>query len=161
VGVLSLAAGCPAKTDADGIAARFIDAYYVEFDLDTAKTLASGAAVRRIDRDIERLGTVRDVAPVEHAKARVYYEKDAARREVRDDLVRFEFTLDVHTEAGQYPNTVVLAVARRDDAWTVIDFADGGRGLGASRGRPGAPERVGVPTSTRSPGQGMVPGKHR
>lgn len=104
-------------------------------------------AARRLDRDIALLGSVREAAPIEQARARVYYEKDPQRREVRSDLVRFEFALDVRTSGAPLTRTAVLAVALRDGNWSVIEFSDGS-------GETGAPPPVSVRTGTRTPGTG-------
>lgn len=137
--------GCPDANQPDTVAGRFVDAYYIEFDLDRAKTLAHGAALRRIEDEAALVDVARKQTAIQEAKARVYYEAPE-RRDVADDMVHFRYVLDIRRGGSQIEQPSIVMVARREGRWKVIQFREEG-----APPRPGlGVEREGVATSTRT-----------
>ena len=123
LGFLGIAA-CKSADDADGVAAAFIDAYYVEFDHARAKSLAAGGALRRIEEEERLVADAREQMQVESQKARVYYS-DPLKRQVRDDMVHYTYQLDVRMSGTQRDQQVIVMLAKRDGAWKVVQFREG------------------------------------
>jgi hypothetical protein len=120
---LALAA-CKAANDSDHVAAAFVDAYYVEFDHARAKTVASGGALRRIEREEQLVADAREQMQVEDRKARVYYSPPV-KRQVGEDMVHYTYQLDIRQSGNQQDQMVVVMLAKRDGAWKVIQFREG------------------------------------
>lgn len=127
------ASACKSANGPDAVAAEFVDRYYVEFELDRAKALTVGAARERIDRESALVKEARQRVQVEGQKARVYYGAPE-RRQVRDDLVHYTYTLDIRPAGAAIQRPVVVMVGHRPEGWRVVGFRESGGGTGLENG---------------------------
>lgn len=144
VTVVALAAalcGCKDANSPDAVASSFVDAYYIEFDLNRAKTLASGSALVRLEEEGALVDEARKRTAIQEAKARVYYEAPE-KHVTNDSMVHFSYVLDIRRGTNSLKRPAVVMVAKRDGKWTVIQF----REEGSTGGR-----HKGVATSTATP----------
>lgn len=123
--------GCSSKGDPDAVANAFVDAYYIEFDLDRAKALAVGGALRRLEAEEKLVAEARKQVQVESRKARVYYDAPT-KRQVEAGMVHYTYNLDIRQSGGQVQRKAIVMVAKRDGAWKVVRFREDGGG-GAHR----------------------------
>jgi hypothetical protein len=140
--VLFLAGGCDPAKNADKLANRFVDAYFLETDFEAAKKLSEGAARERIEHDQKAADSARGSEGLNGARSPVYYER-AERRDISDQLVHFTYALEVHGELP-FSRSILVMVARRGEGWSVIGFRELGDRVGESGEEPG----LGVRTST-------------
>ena len=68
------AGACTKATDANSVADRFIDAYYLEFNFDGALKMTAGSATRRIEAERKLASESRASGALAGARAKVYYE---------------------------------------------------------------------------------------
>lgn len=114
--------GCPASTDTpEGLAGRFVDAYFIRFDLDEAERFATGAALERVRKVRELAAFARERVSLEGSKSRVYYDPPT-RAQASPDRVQLTYKLEVRTEGGTFERTVIVRVAKRDEGWRVVEF---------------------------------------
>jgi len=146
-GVLLAASGCDQSNNPDKVASSFVDAYYVEFDLERAKGLAQGGAVGRLDRELELVLETRKKVQVQAAKARVYYTDPEIHR-VGEDMVHYTYHLDIRKGPTKLKRTAIVMLARRKGRWVVLQFRE--ETPGAIR-HPGAEFGSEVRTGTVGP----------
>ncbi len=140
LGLLLLTA-CQDTSTADGVAQAFVDAYYIEFSHEKAKTFTVGPATRRLDKELALVSMARQRLRVEPNKARVYYEKPK-RRALDKSRVHFTFDLDVRRGTSKFSRTVFVMTTLRDGKWKVLGFREEGEPA------PGKREIEAVGTST-------------
>lgn len=143
-GVLTLVlqAGCPSNSPGS-VARRFVDAYYVEFDLSKAQGLASGEARARVDQEAGLAAAARGSGAGAPGLSRVYYG-DPVEHQVNDELVHFTFDLEIDSGGERIQRRAVVMLARRRDDWRVIKFREEQGGVASPQ------RRFGVQTSSGS-----------
>ena len=114
---------CPKGNDANSIADKFVDAYYIEFNFDEALTFTSGMAKRRIENERQLASKIRSTGALRNLKAKVYYDTPE-HRSVREDLSHHTYTLDTAVGTSLMSNRVLVMTARKDGKWEVIAFRE-------------------------------------
>ena len=136
-----LLSGCKASGP-EGLGTDFVDAYYIEFDLEKAGALAAGPARRRLTREA-KLATPGRTAGAEKLKTRVYYEPPKVVRQ-GDNKISMSFQLTIKNEDTRLEKRAVVLLAKQDNRWVVFDFHEGDPGQGLRL----APVRGATSTST-------------
>lgn len=122
---LSAAAACTDLESAEGVAAAFMDRYYVEADHARALLLAAGDAARRIEEEksLAAQGRAQGAIP-QGLQSNVYYQRLRVepREAGRTDVT---FRLRIQPQAGGEPFFKdAKLVMRKDGAWKVHAFAE-------------------------------------
>lgn len=107
---------------ARGIAEQFLDAHYVQIDLQTAKAFCTGLALSRVEDEIRlTTGTTIDEGT---RPPQVYYrliEEKARNQENASFLYETVFSVD---GAGQFSKRILLTLRQGDEGWRVANFKE-------------------------------------
>lgn len=117
-------AGCSGNTPSS-VASRFVGRYYVEMDHAAALALATGAAAKRVRREMDLLTDARrqGIGPPAD-RPRVYFER-LGEPEARDGGYRLTFKLTIHVAtSAPLERHAVIEVLKVDGAWRVADFTE-------------------------------------
>jgi hypothetical protein len=146
---------CEDKTDPNGIADRFVDAYYVEYNLVEALKLATTSAKSRIEKEQKLVANARKSGALSAARAKVYYDAPV-HSAVKMDRAHHTYVLEIHASSGPITNRVLIMTAKRDGQWKVFAFRELDRGS-AQENRGSSPGKKSIeavevksPTSTTS-----------
>jgi hypothetical protein len=117
---LSACRGDP--NSARGIAERFLDAHYVEIDLQAAKPFCTGLALSRLEDEI-RLTEGQQVDG-ETRKPYVHYRlvEEKPRGDKRTSLL-YEATISVDG-AGQFTKKLLLTMRQGEQGWRVANYSE-------------------------------------
>jgi hypothetical protein len=141
--------GCPASNNPDKLAERFVDAYYIEYDLDRALTMADGSAKARLIDEKGLVDAARQKVELAQSKTHVYYSAPE-RRELDPDLVYYTFGLEVRQGSSDMRRTAMVMLGQRGGAWRVIGFREPGDRW-VDEASTGGREAMGVRSSTQAP----------
>jgi len=118
----TLFAACGKASDAEAIASRFVDRYYVKVDLMRAKQLTDGLATRKIEQEEALLqGSSGGRAGTE--------QRDVTYRllEKREEGEHLFFVYDLNITGHGVPTLKkrsLLSAGKRDGAWRITNFRD-------------------------------------
>jgi hypothetical protein len=147
--LFALFTGCNDTNSPDGLARAFVDAYYVEYDVDRAIALSDGAATLRLKEEKDLIDEARAKTAIAQSRSRTYYG-DPTKREVGGELVHYTFELEIRQGSNDMRRTAVIMIAKRNDLWKVIGFREAGEGgAGPENRATGATDSNSVRTSTR------------
>ena len=129
LGVLAALSDCGRRSlsTPQGTAEVFLDRYFIEYNQESALELSDGLAAQKLRSEIELVRDARaGVAPeeFEQMKPHIEYalERESAAGEDRTNLV-FDLTIRP-VEGDNYHRKVLVTVARRDEAWRVVNYQD-------------------------------------
>jgi hypothetical protein len=107
---------------ARGIAERFLDAHYIQIDLQAAKPYCTGLALSRLEDEI-RL-TQGQTIDEETRKPQVHYhlQEEKPRGDKRVSLL-YEATISVDG-AGQFTKKILLTMRRQEEGWRVANYSE-------------------------------------
>lgn len=116
-------ASCQTSTStARGAAEAFLDAHYVAIDLDASRSMCSGLALDKVEREIELTSKV-SIEGDTH-KPRINYRLDQARES--PDRVQFIYELTIRASGLEpFAKLVMLTLRRSDDTWSVSNYSEG------------------------------------
>ncbi len=127
VTVLVLIAGLSACQLADpnsprGVAERFLDAHYVQMDLEVAKGYCAGLALKRVEDEI-RL-TAGQTIDANTRLPRVYYTlvQETPRGDTRVAL-HYRARISV-AGAGEFQKEFLLSLRKEQDGWRVMNYSE-------------------------------------
>ncbi len=121
--LLAMCAACTGAPDSSrGVAEAFLDAHYVEIDLDVSRDLCTGLARYKVDKEIE---LTRDVEIGEDTrKPRVNYRLEDAREKAGHAQYAYELTIRA-PGLEPFSRLVMVTVRDTDGSWTVTNYSDG------------------------------------
>lgn len=125
VWTVATASGCtPAGESPRATAEAFLDAHYVRIDLEAARTLCTGLA---LDKQEKELALTRDaVIDAETRQPRVTYSTEESREGA--DRAQYAYVLEIHPEgADVFRKLVVLTLRREGQAWRVSNYTESDR----------------------------------
>jgi hypothetical protein len=107
---------------ARGIAERFLDAHYIQIDLQAAKLYCTGLALSRLEDEI-RL-TQGQTIDEETRKPQVHYhlKEEKPRGDKRVSFL-YEATISVDG-AGQFNKSILLTMRRQEEGWRVANYSE-------------------------------------
>lgn len=107
---------------ARGIAERFLDAHYIQIDLQAAKPYCTGLALSRLEDEI-RL-TQGQAIDEETRKPQVHYslKEEKPRGDKRVSLL-YEATISVDG-AGQFNKKILLTMRLQEQGWRVANYSE-------------------------------------
>lgn len=144
---------CRGGDDPDRLARDFVDAYYLEYDLDRAMTYSEGTARLRLEEEKRLVDEARTKVAIAQSRTRTYYA-EPSRRDVGEGLVHYSFGLEIRQGTTELKRDAVVMIAKRDAGWRVLSFREstpGMEGMDPTRTSTSARERDGVRTSSGAP----------
>lgn len=107
---------------ARGVAERFLDAHYIQIDLQAAKPYCTGLALSRLEDEI-RLTQGQVIDEGTH-KPQVHYQlKEEKPRGEKSVSFLYEATVSVDG-AGQFIKKILLTVRRKEEGWRVANYRE-------------------------------------
>ncbi len=107
---------------ARGVAERFLDAHYIQIDLQAAKPYCTGLALSRLEDEI-RL-TQGQVIDEGTRKPQVHYHlQEEKPRGEKSVSFLYEATVSVDG-AGQFIKRILLTVRRKEEGWRVANYRE-------------------------------------
>jgi hypothetical protein len=120
--LLVLLPACRPSTETSrGVAEAFLDAQYVEIDLDGARELASGLARRKIEEEIALTSEVEIDA--ETRRPHISYSLQSARE--APSQAQYDYQLTIRAPGLEPFHRIVMVTVRDgDEGWTVTNYAE-------------------------------------
>ncbi len=120
--VAGLSACQPDPNSPRGVAERFLDAHYVQMDLEVAKGYCSGLALKRVEEEI-RL-TEGQAIDASTRLPRVYYTlvRETPRGDTRVSL-QYQAKIFV-AGAGEFQKELLLSLRKEQDGWRVMHYRE-------------------------------------
>ena len=116
-----LLASCGAPTTPEGVARRFMDAYYIRVDLGAAKGLAGGLASRKLEEEVS-LTRGQTVGPATEGREVTY---TLVGRQAEGDHHQFMYEVRIRLKgAGGFTRRSVISVGQVGGAWRVTNFLE-------------------------------------
>ena len=115
--------GCQEKTDANAIADRFVDAYYIEFNLEKALDFTTAMAQGRIEAEQKLVAESRKHGALSSARAKVYYD-EPKHQLMSDERAAHDYVLENHSASPPIKTRVLIMTVKKDDQWKVISFRE-------------------------------------
>ena len=122
VGLVACGRGSP-KSEAQTVADRFVDLYFVEVDQQAALSLSIGLAQEALDKELAEVREVRATGyGPEQAKPKTYYKRTVFQ--IEGDGARAVYDLTIEHGGDRTHRQVLLTLNRRETvAWRVASFA--------------------------------------
>lgn len=116
------ALGCtPAGDSARATAEAFLDAHYVDIDLEAARPLCVGLALDKLEKEVV---LTRDAAiDAETRKPRITYRIEEARDGA--DRAQYGYILEIHPDGADiFRKLVLLSLRQEADGWRVSNYTE-------------------------------------
>jgi hypothetical protein len=116
------AAGCtPAGDSARATAEAFLDAHYVDIDLEAARPLCAGLALDKLEKEV---ALTRDAAiDAETRQPRVTYRIEESRDGA--DRAQYAYVLEIHPDgADVFRKLVVLSLRNEAGSWRITNYTE-------------------------------------
>ncbi len=114
--------GCtPAGESPRATAEAFLDAHYVDIDLEAARPLCAGLALDKLDKEV---ALTRDAAiDAETRKPRVTYRIEESRDDA--DRAQYAYLLEIHADgADVFRKLVLLSLRQEAEGWRVSNYTE-------------------------------------
>jgi len=117
--------GCtPSGDSSRATAEAFLDAHYVDIDLEAARPLCVGLALDKLDKEVE---LTRDAKiDAETRKPRITYRIEESRD--GPDRAQYAYVLEIHPDGADiFRKLVVLTLRNESGAWRVSNYTESDR----------------------------------
>ena len=114
--------GCTSAGDsARATAEAFLDAHYVDIDLEAARPLCVGLARDKLDKEV---ALTRDAAiDAETRKPRITYRIEESRDDA--DRAQYAYVLEIHPDGADiFRKLVLLLLHKEEDGWRVSNYTE-------------------------------------
>jgi hypothetical protein len=114
--------GCtPSGESPRATAEAFLDAHYVDIDLEAARPLCTGLALDKLDKEV---ALTRDAAiDAETRKPRVTYRLEESSDDA--DRAQYAYILEIHADGADVFRKLVLLSLRKDaEGWRVSNYTE-------------------------------------
>jgi len=114
--------GCtPAGESPRATAEAFLDAHYVDIDLEAARPLCAGLALDKLDKEV---ALTRDAAiDAETRKPRITYRIEESRDDA--DRAQYAYVLEIHPDgADVFRKLILLSLRKEADGWRVSNYTE-------------------------------------
>jgi hypothetical protein len=114
--------GCtPAGDSPRATAEAFLDAHYVNIDLEAARPLCVGLALDKLEKEV---ALTRDAAiDAETRKPRITYRIEESRDDA--DRAQYAYVLEIHPDgADVFRKLVLLSLRQEADGWRVSNYTE-------------------------------------
>ena len=115
--------GCSPGNSAQGVADRFVQAYYVQIDQAQALELTSGLARERLRQELQQVAPLRRGSSLEQARPKVSYTLARTQPEGRQVLLVYDLTI-TPPQVKPIPKKILIITEPVGEEWKVINFAE-------------------------------------
>jgi transposase len=115
--------GCSPGNSAQGVADRFVQAYYVQIDQAQALEFTSGLARERLRQELQQVAPLRRGSSLEQARPKVSYTLARTQPEGRQVLLVYDLTI-TPPQVKPILKKILLITEPLGEQWKVINFAE-------------------------------------
>jgi len=115
--------GCSRDPSAQGVADRFMQAYYVQIDQAQALEFASGLAHERLRQELQQVAPLRRGSNLEQARPKLSYTLARAQPEGRQVLLVYDLTITPSQVKPMFKKILIIT-EQLGDQWKVINFTE-------------------------------------
>ena len=126
LGVLCIAIaiiGCSRSNSAQGVAERFVQAYYVQIDQAQALEFTIGLAHERLRQELQQVAPLRRGSSLEQARPKVSYTLARTQPEGRQVLLVYDLTI-TPPQVKPILKKILIITEQLGEQWKVINFAE-------------------------------------
>jgi transposase len=115
--------GCSRSDSAQGVADRFVQAYYVQIDQAQALEFTIGLARERLQQELQRVASLRRGSSLEQARPKVSYTLARTQAEGQQVLVVYDLTI-TPPQVKPILKKILIITELFGEQWKVINFAE-------------------------------------
>jgi hypothetical protein len=116
-------AGCSRDNTPQGVADRFVQAYYVQIDQAQALEFTTALARERLQRELQLVAPIRRGGSVEQARPKVEYNLVRTQPDGRQVLFVYDLTI-TPTHVSPMVKKVLIITDQFAGQWKVINFTE-------------------------------------
>ena len=116
-------AGCSRGNTPEGVAERFVEAYYVQIDQMQALEFAAALAREKLQQELQLVAQARRGGGVEQARPKVQYTRTHTRPEGRQVFFIYDLTIQP-TQFSPILQQVLITTEQLGEQWKVINFSE-------------------------------------
>jgi transposase len=115
--------GCSRSNSAQGVADRFVQAYYVQIDQAQALEFTTGLARERLQQELQQVASLRRGSSLEQARPKVSYTLARTQSEGQQVLVVYDLTI-TPPQVKPMLKKILIITELLGEQWKVINFAE-------------------------------------
>jgi hypothetical protein len=115
--------GCSRSNSAQGVADRFVQAYYVQIDQGQALELTTGLARERLRQELQQVAPLRRGSSLEQARPKVSYTLVRIQPEGQQVLLVYDLTI-TPPQVKPILKRILIITEQLGEEWKVINFAE-------------------------------------
>jgi hypothetical protein len=115
--------GCSPSNSAQGVADRFVQAYYVQIDQAQALEFTTGLARERLRQELQQVAPLRRGSNLEQARPKMSYTLVRTQLEGRQVLVVYDLTI-TPPQVKPILKKILIITEQLGEQWKVINFAE-------------------------------------
>jgi hypothetical protein len=115
--------GCSRSNSAQGVADRFVQAYYVQIDQAQALEFTTGLARERLQQELQQVASLRRGSSLEQARPKVSSTLARTQSEGRQVLVVYDLTI-TPPQVKPILKKILIITELLGEEWKVINFAE-------------------------------------
>jgi hypothetical protein len=115
--------GCSASDSPQGVADRFVQAYYVQIDQAQALEFTTGLARERLHQELQRVASLRQGSSIEQARPQVSLTLTRTQPEGQQVLLLYDLTI-TPPQVKPILKKILIIMEQRREQWKVINFTE-------------------------------------
>jgi hypothetical protein len=115
--------GCSRSDSAQGVADRFVQAYYVQIDQAQALEFTTGLARERLQQELQLVASLRRGSSLEQARPKVSYSLARTQSAGQQVLVVYDLTI-TPPQVKPILKKILIITEQFGEQWKVINFAE-------------------------------------
>jgi hypothetical protein len=115
--------GCSPSNSAQGVADRFVQAYYVQIDQAQALEYTTGLARERLRQELQQVAPLRRGSSLEQARPKVSYALIRTQPEGQQVLLIYDLTI-APPQVKPILKRILIIAEPLGEQWKVINFAE-------------------------------------
>jgi hypothetical protein len=115
--------GCSASDSPQGVADRFVQAYYVQIDQAQALEFTTGLARERLHQELQRVASLRQGSGFAQARPQVSYTLTRTQAEDRQVLFVYDLTI-TPLQVKPILKKILLIMEQHGGQWKVLNFTE-------------------------------------
>jgi len=116
-------AGCSRGNTPEGVAERFVEAYYVRIDQMQALEFAAALAREKLQQELQLVAQARRGGGVDQARPKIQYTRTHTRPEGHQVFFIYDLTIQP-TQFSPMLKQVLITTERLGEHWKVINFTE-------------------------------------
>ena len=114
---------CSRSNSAQGVADRFMQAYYVQIDQAQALELSTGLARERLRQELQQVAPLRRGGGLEQARPKASYSLARTQHDGRQVLLVYDLTI-TPPQVMPILKKILIITEQLGEQWKVINFAE-------------------------------------